>query len=141
MNFNAALGITQLKKAGWITEKRNENVKYLNDGLEEFSDVLQLPRYSKDISYLAYPIIIKDVKKISRGKLRYTLEKNQIETRPLFGCIPTQQPSYSNLKEKYEGLLPNAEYVGKYGFYIGCHQYLSQNDLDYVIKTFKEILV
>lgn len=69
MDFQAALGITQLKKADWIAKKRNENVKYLNDGLQELSDVLRLPKYSRDISYLAYPIVIKKPSIVSRKKL------------------------------------------------------------------------
>jgi len=139
MEFQAALGITQLKKADWITKKRSENVKYLNDGLEEFSDILQLPKYSKEVSYLAYPLVIKKPEIISRKKLRSELEKRGVETRPLFGCIPTQQPAYKPLKEKYKGKLPNADYVGLNGFYVGCHQYLEQEDLEYIIKTFREI--
>lgn len=139
MEFQAALGITQLKKVDWITEKRGENVRYLNEGLEKFSDILQLPKHDENVSYLAYPIVIKDPKKISRKKLRYELEKNGVETRPLFGCIPTQQPAYSYLKDRYCGKLPNAEYVGSNGFYVGCHQYLRQNDLDFIISKFAEV--
>lgn len=140
MEFQAALGLTQLKKADQIFKKRNNNVKYLNEGLSGLSDILQLPCYSSDVSYLAYPIIIKNPKIISRLKLRRDLEKKGIETRPLFGCIPTQQPAYSFLEEEYTNKLPNAEFIGKNGFYIGCHQYLSQKDLDFIIKVFYEIL-
>lgn len=140
MEFQAALGITQLKKVEWITKKRNENVKYLNEGLEGFSDVLQLPKYSKDISYLAYPIVITKPEVISRKKLRYELEKKGVETRPLFGCIPTQQRAYSYLQKHYEGNLPNAEYIGKNAFYIGCHQYLEQEELDFEIEKIKEVI-
>ncbi|TRZ96067.1 DegT/DnrJ/EryC1/StrS family aminotransferase [bacterium] len=140
MEFQAALGLTQLKKADQIFDKRNHNVRYLNGGLSGLSDILQLPYYSKEISYLAYPVIIKDPKLISRLELRRDLEKKGIETRPLFGCIPTQQPAYGFLKKAYEGKLPNAEYVGKNGFYIGCHQYLNKRDLDYIIYTFKGVL-
>ena len=140
MEFQAALGITQLKKAGWIIEKRRENVKYLNKGLAEFSNILQLPEYNENLSYLAYPIVIKKPEKISRKKLRWELEKRGVEARPLFGCIPTQQQAYNYLKEKYQGKLPNAEYVGLNGLYIGCHQYLNKEDLDFVIRLFKDIL-
>jgi CDP-6-deoxy-D-xylo-4-hexulose-3-dehydrase len=140
MEFQAALGITQLRKADWIIEKRRENVKYLNEGLKEFSDILQLPKFDENVSYLAYPIIIKKPEKISRKKLRLELEKRGIETRPLFGCISTQQPAYNYLKEKYQGKLPNAEYIGSNGFYIGCHQYLNKEDLDFIISAFKDIL-
>lgn len=140
MEFQAALALVQLKRADWIIKKRQENVKYLNAGLEEYSDVLQLPKYSENVSYLAYPIVIKEPEKISRKKLRFELEKMGVETRPLFGCIPTQQPAYSQLKNKYNKKLPNAEYVGSNGFYIGCHQYLTDEDLGWIIKKFGEVL-
>lgn len=137
--FPAILARQQLKKIDKIIRQRQENVKYLNESLEKVSDRLQLPLYSKDISYLAYPLVIKD-KQIDRKKLCSKLEKKGLETRPLFGCIPTQQPAYSHLKKKYEGKLPNAEYFGKNAFYIGCHQYLTRDDLDFIIKTFKKCL-
>ena len=140
MEFQAALGITQMKRADWIAERRRENVKYLNEGLKEFSDVLQLPKFMDTVSYLAYPIVIKDPQRLSRKKLRQELEEHGIETRPLFGCIPTQQPAYSHLKKEYEGKLPNADYLGKNAFYIGCHQYLGEEDLEYIVATFKEVV-
>lgn len=140
MEFQAALGITQLKKADWIFKRRQDNVKYLNEGLKQFSHILQLPKYMETVSYLAYPIVIKDSEKVSRKKLRSELEQNGVETRPLFGCIPTQQPAYSHLKEKYEGKLPNADYLGKNAFYIGCHQYLEQDDLDYMLDVFRKVM-
>jgi dTDP-4-amino-4,6-dideoxygalactose transaminase len=140
MEFQAALGITQLKRADWIAKRRNENVKYLNEGLEEFTGSLKLPKFDKNVSYLAYPIVIKNPDKVPRKKLRIELEKNGIETRPLYECIPTQQPAFEYIKEDYKGKLPNAEYLGKNAFYVGCHQYLGQDDLDYMIKIFREIL-
>lgn len=140
MEFQAALGLTQLKRANEIIKKRQENVKYLNEGLANFSDILQLPTYSNNISYLAYPLVIKKPEVIRRNKLRELLGKNGIETRPLFGCIPTQQPAYSSFKEKYKDKIPNAEYLGLNAFYVGCHQYLSQEDLDQIISAFKDVL-
>ncbi len=140
MEFQAALALTQLDKADWIVKRRSENVKYLNEGLEQFSDTLMLPKFNKNISYLAYPLVIKDPKKISRRTIRHDLEENGIETRPLFGCIPTQQPAFKHLYDKYKDALPNADYLGKNAFYIGCHQYLTREDLDYIIKKFKDII-
>ncbi|MDD2688657.1 MAG: DegT/DnrJ/EryC1/StrS family aminotransferase [Candidatus Omnitrophica bacterium] len=139
MEFQAALGLVQLENVENILEKRKANVAYLNQGLMPFSNILQLPKYSQDISYLAYPLVIKDPGVISRRVLRQKLEESGIETRPLFGCIPTQQPAYAYLKEKYKGKLPNAEYIGANGFYIGCHQYLKKSDLDFIISIFHKI--
>lgn len=140
MEFPAALALVQMQKADYIIQKRQQNVKALNAQLSEFSDRLQLPKYSEDVSYLTYPLVIKPDSGIQRKLIRQELEKRGIETRPIFGCIPTQQPAYAHLKAKYEGKLPNAEYVGNNGFYIGCHQYLSNEDIDYIAQCFKEIL-
>jgi len=138
--FQAALGLSQLEKIGSIIKKRRENVKHLNEVLWKHSDILQLPEYSEDVSYLAYPMVVKRPDLISRKELRIKLEESGIETRPLFGCIPTQQPAYSYLKEEYDGKLPNAEFLGLNGFYIGCHQYLTEDDLEYTEKIFNKIL-
>lgn len=140
MEFQAALGITQLKKAEWNTKRRLENVKYLNERLEKFSDLLKLPKFDKNVCYMAYPILIKNPVELPRKKLRKELEEYGIETRPLFSCIPTQQPAYEYLKKQYEGKLPIAESIGLNGFYIGCHQYLTQEDLDYISNVFRELL-
>lgn len=140
MEFQAALALTQLAKADWIIRQRQQNVRYLNEHLAVYKDILQLPRYSNMVSYLAYPLVIKRPDLISRRELREDLAEEGIETRPLFGCIPIQQPAYSYLKGKYQGRLPNAEYLGLNGFYVGCHQYLSQDDLDYMVAAFDRIL-
>ena len=140
MEFQPALGILQLQKADQIMRKRLENVDYLNKGLAKFSDILTLPKYDENVSYLAYPIVIEKPDRISRSDLQRELELQGVETRPLFGCIPTQQKSFEHLKGVYDGKLPNADYLGKNAFYIGCHQYLSKKDLDYIIKTFESVI-
>lgn len=140
MEFQAALGILQISKIEEIIKKRQQNVKKLNERLKKFENILQLPYYDENISYLAYPLIIKDTSKISRLKLRKELAVNGIESRPLFGCIPTQQPAYSFLKDKYKGKLPVAESIGANGFYIGCHQYLTDKEIEYIGNTFNKIL-
>ena len=136
----AAIGVVQLEKADEIMRKRYENVERLNEELEEFSELIQLPRLSRDVSYLAYPILIKRPEIMSRMKLTRALEENGVETRPLFSCIPTQQPVYGAMKQEYNGKLANAEYVGENGFYIGCHQYLGEEDINYMIDTFTKVL-
>ncbi|CEG13854.1 putative aminotransferase [groundwater metagenome] len=140
MEFQAALACCQMKKVDEIFEKRLNNVKYLTKKLSIYKNIFYLPKVIDTVSYLAYPIIIKENVGLDRMQIEKKLLEKGIESRPLFGCIPTQQPAYSYLKEKYAGRLPNAEYVGSNGFYIGCHQYLEKEDLDFIIKSFKEVL-
>ena len=142
MEFQAALGLTQLERAEWIVAQRQRNVRYLNEYLARFAEILQTPPYSDEISYLAYPLVIKRPELESRASgSGHPLESRGIETRPLFGCIPTQpQPAYAHLKAQYEGRLPNAEYLGHHALYLGCHQYLQEEDLAYVVSVLSEIL-
>jgi len=140
MEFQAGLGLIQLKHFDNNFQIRNANVEYLNKGLGGLSDKLQLPLFSKNVSYLGYPIIIKDAN-INRHELQTRLENEGIETRPVFGSIPTQQPAFDYLKSEYKGKLPVADWVGSNGFYIGCHQYLVRDDLDFIIDTIKDVMM
>ena len=137
--FQAAIAIPQIKRAEEIIKARQGNVKYLSEKLSQYSDLLDLPAYSDDISYLAYPMIIKD-KTIDREEFMRKLELNGIETRPLFGCIPTQQPAYRHLRQQYEGRLPNADFVGSAGCYVGCHQYLGHKELDLIAAAIGSVI-
>jgi len=137
--FNAVLGLMQLKKINEIIRNRQKNVKKITEALKRFKDIFILPRYSSDISYLAYPLIIRN-NTVDPDRLRSELSMNGVENRPIFGCIPTQQPSFEFLKKKYENKLPNAEFVGRNGFYIGCHQYLTDEDIEHVKDVFEKTL-
>jgi CDP-6-deoxy-D-xylo-4-hexulose-3-dehydrase len=135
--FSTSLANHRIQFVEEINKKRRENVLYLNEGLKKHEEILKLPIYSEDVSYLAYPLVLKEGK---RRYIRSELEKKGVETRTAFGCIPLQQPSFEYLKREYEGKLPNAENIGRNGFYIGTHQSLEKTDLDYVIDSFNEIL-
>jgi len=135
--FSTSLANYRIQFLEEINEQRRQNVLYLNEGLEKHKSIFEFPEYLQDVSYLVYPLVLKKGK---RKDIRDELEKRGIETRTAFGCIPLQQPSFEYLKKDYENKLPNAENMGKNCFYIGCHQYLNKQDLDYIIDSFNDIL-
>ncbi|MCU0554099.1 MAG: DegT/DnrJ/EryC1/StrS aminotransferase family protein [Syntrophales bacterium] len=137
--LHAAIAIPQVGRADAIIRARQHNVRALNAKLEPYAEIFQLPVYSEEVSYLAYPLVIRDPR-WSREKIMTALERAGVETRPLFGCIPTQQPAYRSLQQRYEGRLPRADFAGKNGFYIGCHQYLGRADLDCVEEAFRNLV-
>ncbi|MDP7081156.1 MAG: DegT/DnrJ/EryC1/StrS family aminotransferase [Candidatus Undinarchaeales archaeon] len=139
MEFQAAIALCQLQKADWILERRQENVRRLNEALEPLADVLATPPFSPDVSYLAYTLVIKDPKRFPRARICREMEHAGIETRPLFGCIPTQQPAYASYRDRYKGRLPVAERLGSDAFYVGCHQYLSEEQLDHMASTLRKV--
>jgi CDP-6-deoxy-D-xylo-4-hexulose-3-dehydrase len=134
----AALAINRLKHAEEIISKRLSNVQYLNSGLEG-TPGLQLPPYDKNVSYLSYPVILTN-EKINRDLFCSFLTAEGVENRPLFSCVPTQQPAYEHLREKWLGRLPNAEWLGDRGFHIGVHEHLTKEELDTMIGAIKKCL-
>lgn len=138
--FGAALALTQIGQAEALIQKRRENVRYLNERLADLAHILRLPQYQAGVSYMAYPLAIRHPHLVSRKELRARLEEEGVESRPLFSCVPTQEPAYAHLKGRYEGQLPHAEFLGRHAFYVGCHQYLERDDLDYMAEVFHRIL-
>ena len=132
MEFQTALGLIQLRKADAIFEARRRNVEQLNGLLAPYAGVLDLPVLGDGVSYLAYPLVVREGSGVARGDLRQELDRAGVETRPLFGCIPIHQPAYAGYRMEYLGRLPNAESLGRRAFYLGCHQYLEREDLEYV---------
>lgn len=140
MEFQPALGLTQLRKADGIFQTRQGNVRSLNERLAPYGEALVLPRLDGDVSYLAYPLVVRPEAGRSRAEIRKCLEELGVETRPLFGCLPLHQPAYAGFREEYRGRLPNADFLGRQGFYLGCHQYLEPVDLDHVARSMGKAL-
>ena len=138
MEFQAALARVQLSKIEENIAKRNENVARLVDLLRPLGGVIKSYYGDRNAVLMAYPIVLN--KKGIRNRVIAELEKRGVECRPLFGCIPTQQPSYSEYKDEYRGRLPIAEHFGANGFYIGCHQYLDRDDIQYAAKQVVEVV-
>ena len=66
------------------------------------------------------------------------LEKNGIETRPMFSGNITKHPAYKNSKFRISGSLEQADYITEHSFWISCHPSLTESDLDYMVKVFNE---
>ncbi len=133
--LEAALGIEQIESLDRIIDKRRKNFFYLNQQLSDLEEYFHLLKEKEKvkISPLVYPLTIRKNAPFNRQDITIYLEKKGIETRPIFGCIPTQQPAYRFMNHKL-GDFPNAEYIGENGFYLGVHQNLTKQDLDYIVE-------
>jgi dTDP-4-amino-4,6-dideoxygalactose transaminase len=139
--LEAALGIEQVALMDDIVRARRERLEYFNDHLARYEAVLQLfrPLPHEEISPLCYPLVVREAAPFQRFELTRYLEERGIETRPAFGCIPTQQPAYAWMGHR-AGEFPGAERVGARGFYIGCHQNITADDLAYVVSVFDDFM-
>ena len=64
-------------------------------------------------------------------------DKYNIHWKRSFGCIPTQHRAFADMGYKL-GDFPESEWVGDNGIHIGCHQYLTEENLDRIAMACKE---
>ena len=133
----ASLGIEQLKKLDKFNSLRVKNAKKLTIALSKFRD-LKLPNISKGDfnSYYGYAILIKEESTISRKKLVNHLERDGIETRAFMGGNLSKQPAYRNEIFRISDDLTVTELVEKNAFFIGCHPFITDNEIERIITSF-----
>ena len=129
--MEAALGVAQLEDWEDMINKRKKNAAYLIEKLSLFNKHIQLPKIRPEVthSFMMFPIVLKNAPK---EELVNFLENHGIETRDMLPI--TNQPVYRTLLSIEESDYPVAQWINKSGFYIGCHQGLSQEDLGYIVS-------
>lgn len=133
--LEAAIGLGQLSRADEIVRRRKEIANKLTSGLAPFQDRIQLPYCPEDRthSYMLYGIGLRQGDK--RHIVNY-LEDLNIETRDLLPLI--NQPIYKRLFGDLEAKYPIAKWVNNSCFYIGCHPYMTDPEVDFIIEAFSE---
>jgi CDP-6-deoxy-D-xylo-4-hexulose-3-dehydrase len=130
--LEAALAVAQLEDKDAMLRARRENAGALSESLCEMEDTLQLPhvRPNAEHAYMMYPIVLR---RGNKWALCNYLEERGIETREMLPL--TNQPCYAGkwLEKDY----PVAANINKNGFYVGCHQGLTTEDMVYVAENIR----
>lgn len=130
--MEAAIGLGDLKNWKQMIEKRQENARYLTKGLISINGIWgPIADHSKH-AFMFYPMYSKE-----RDQLTEYLESQGIMTRHMMP-LTTQPIVKKYIKGDLAKKFPKANFVNETGFLIGCHQYLTKNDLDRVIKAVKD---
>jgi perosamine synthetase len=132
--IEAALGLAQLEDWESMIATRRANAKSLSQKLDGFATYLRLPqiRPGSEHSFMMYPIVLADRPK--RELVDY-LEEHGVETREMLPL--TNQPVYRKLLNWREQDYPVAQWINQSGFYIGCHQDVSEKDIEYIAELFE----
>jgi perosamine synthetase len=132
--MEAALGLAALETQSEVVTQRRQNASTLTQFLKPYGDSLQLPTVLEgaEHSFMMFPIVLRGA--VPREPLVNYLEAHGIETRHMMPLLnqPFYQKRFGRLEERY----PVAQRINAQGFYIGCHQGLSQDDLAYVAQVF-----
>jgi len=134
--IGASFGLVQLKKFKTFSKLRNRNFKLHLDFFKREEKYFIPPKINSNVktNFLAYPIIIKKNKYFNRKKLQIFLEKNKIQTRPIFSGNILRHPAFNHLKSKRNNVnsFKNSDYIMKHGLLIGCHQGLNKEDIKFI---------
>lgn len=139
-DMQAAIGVAQLDKLKWITQKRKYNFKKFYKGLTPFSDKLILPKATlhSDPSWFCFLITVRKDAGFSRNELTSFLEQNGIETRNLFCGNLIRQPAFLNIKKRLVGELNNTDLIMNNTFFIGVYPGIDDEQIDYVVEKISE---
>jgi dTDP-4-amino-4,6-dideoxygalactose transaminase len=129
--LEAALACAQFERKDEILAKRKKNALFLSSALSDLQDVLQLPHIpaGSEHAFMFYPLLLTS-KAHKRDDLTLFLEEAGIETRYLLPLI--NQPIYRKLFGNLDAKYPVAADINANAFYVGCHQHLSQEDLQHI---------
>ena len=136
--IGASFGLVQLRKFKSFNKIRNRNFKLHYEFFKNNYKYFITPKILKNIktNFLAYPIILKKNRFFNKKQLQIFLEKNAIQTRPIFTGNILRHPAFKILKSKRNKVndFKNSDYIMKYGLLVGCHQGLNVDQIKYIHK-------
>jgi perosamine synthetase len=134
-NIEAAIGMEQLKKLPWMTQKRIGNARMLTKGLSGI-DWLQVPYVDRR----AKPVWHQYTVKVSGGfrdDFMEYLNKNGVGARVYYPKPAYLQPAYEKFGFR-EGLCPVAESAAKQVISLPVHSMLRKDDIRQIIETVRK---
>ncbi|MGD1075620.1 MAG: DegT/DnrJ/EryC1/StrS family aminotransferase [Thermodesulfovibrionales bacterium] len=137
-NIQAAIGLAQLENISWHLQRRRELADLYHNHLSGLSDFLDLPvekQWARH-AYWMFSVILRDPVCMSRDRFTDALQKEGIETRPLFypmHVLPPYRDSDS------EDTFPVATHLASRGLNLPTHASLTEDDIVYITGRIRKI--
>lgn len=137
VEFQAAMGLEQLRRLPAFLRKRKENFKRLHEFFSGYSDWFILPRALKgaDPAWFSFPLTITKDAPFSRKDFLAFLDKKNIEARLIFAGDITMQPAYAEIRFRTAGTLPNSKTILKNSFFLGVYPGIDGEMMEYVTDS------
>lgn len=141
-DFQAAIGIAQIKKLPGFIKKRKENYKILHGFFSKYPKYFQLIETSKKENpcWFGFPFLVKTQAPFTRNDLAQYLEKQKIGSRNVFSGNLLKHPAYMNIKYRKSGIMKNADEIMQRALWIGVWPGISKKDIEYIKKTIRKYI-
>jgi len=145
LEISAAFGLEQIKKLPLFSETRDKNFNKLFKFFSNYEKYFILPKQLPEVktNWLGFPLTIKSTAPFNRQEITTFLERNNIQTRPVFTGDILRQPAFEHLVEttgQKPSDFPVADEVMRRGFLVGCHHGLSEEQMSHLIGTLELFL-
>lgn len=134
----AAIGIKQLPKLKSIVNRRRSAHEAYYRALKDIP-YLRFQKENGRSSCFGFNMILEHAP-FTAGEFRRHLEAHGVETRPIICGNMARQPVMKKYPHRVVGDLFNATEVMLNGLSIGCHQEITENEVDFIAETVKGFL-
>jgi CDP-6-deoxy-D-xylo-4-hexulose-3-dehydrase len=141
LEISSAFGLVQLEKLKEFSQTRRRNFHRLMKFFGGYEEFFVLPRQTPgtETNWLGFPLTLKKGTPFSRMEFVIYLEKNGVQTRPIFTGNILRQPGFKNMHaEKAD--YPVADHVMESSIMVGCHQGLHDDHMNYLEDVLKGFL-
>jgi len=135
-DLEGAIGIEQLKKLPSFNKKRMQNAEFLNENLGKIKGII-VPEVPEGVTHVYHQYTIRITKDfpLTRDEVLAKLTEASIGTAVFYPLPLNRQKVYINLG--YQPNTPVADKLTEQVLSIPVHPGLKQEDLDYIVETFK----